>query len=189
MISKLQNHKLPTSYEIAISSDDLRMKSYWIIRERQSTAGFEEVSQVRAPNGSVASNRIHQHDQSFYFENNLEVSGPLTCLLQGGYWKINVYLEPIGGGETPDIPAVMIQYLGKSNHRYQTQITIKPYSLKPGIYRVVGCVQYYLKKDQPGPIVGFQDLDLMKIYEDKNNDRPSPQLDDITTLSTERKSQ
>lgn len=46
-------------------------------------------------------------------------------------------------------------------------VNVKPGALRPGVYRVICCTQFYLKDNCPGPIVGFHDLGLLKIYKDK----------------------
>ena len=74
----------------------------------------------------------------------------------------------MGGGEVHYSPESVVQDLGKDGHTYKTRIEIDQHSLKHGIYRIVCCTQYYIKKGVPGPIVGFHDLGLVKIYEDKN---------------------
>ena len=156
-------------FEVAISSDDLALKGYCRILEKQSTSGFEEVPQIEYPDRYAQSNKIIQYDQYWCLEFNWVVYGPLACLLDCGYWKSIVYFEWMGGKETHFSPHAITQDLGKPGHKYTSLVNIKPGDLKPGVYRIVCCLQWCFKDGSPGPIVGFDDKGLVKIYKDKKS--------------------
>ncbi|MCG8329422.1 MAG: hypothetical protein MI974_17130 [Chitinophagales bacterium] len=153
--------------EIAISPSDLKIEASCQIFEKQSTAGSEEVPQIIPPQSHSLTNRMIQSDQNWCVHFNWKVYGPLACLLDCGYWKTKVYFELMGGGETHFSPEETIQDVGQSGHLYQSAVQIAPYSLKPGVYRVVCCLQYCFANGKPGPIAGFNDKGLIKIYEDQ----------------------
>ena len=160
-------HSHYSGFEIAINPQDIKINGYCRVLEKQSTSGFQEVSQVEDPDGFVASNCIIQYDQHWCVEFIWKVSGPLACLLECGQWKPKLYFEAIGGHETHFSPEAVVEDLGISGHEYKVRIPIKPYTLKPYPYKLVCCLQYCFKNGSPGPIVGFEDKGIIKIFEDK----------------------
>lgn len=169
---------MKSKFEIAISEDDLAIRGNFTILEGKSTTGFSEVPNVVPQDIYTKSNSLIQHDQAWCVEANWKVTGPLACLLDCGYWKCEVHFEAIGGGETQLKPQKTISNQGAPGYRYTEKIQIPAYALKPGMYRVVSCLQYYTNKDIPGPIVGFKDLGLIKIYVDKTV-KPTPVPTDL----------
>ena len=153
--------------EIAMSPNDLRIKGTCKIIEKNSTSGFEEVPEMQYPAIYTNTNRMIQYDQFWDIIFNWRVDGLFACLLDCGYWKCNVLFEQMGGGETRFNPEAITQDLGRPGHEYRTQVEIPPHSLRPGVYRVICCLQYYFKNGNPGPIAGFHDLGLVKVFHDK----------------------
>ena len=167
MKTKFPPHKGESGLEIAINPSDLLIVGDCRILEKPSTAGFDEVPEIHPPNSYSLTNRMIQDDQNWSVEFIWKVYGPLACLLENGYWKCQLFFELMGGGETHFNPEAVVQDQGISNHKYNCQIEIPRGSLKPGVYRVVCCLQYYFKNGNPGPINGFDNKGLIKIYKDK----------------------
>ena len=166
-MSAKHSHKEDGAWEVAINPNDLRINGSSRIFERDSTTGAEEVPHLQSPNSQVNTNRLIQFDQAWAVQFNWTVSGSLACLLDCGYWNCSVIFEYMGGGETSFKPEAITQDLGTPGQLYNSTIEIKPKSLKPGVYRVICCVQYCYEDGNPGPICGFDDKGLIKIYEDK----------------------
>lgn len=179
------NHKKDAGLELAISSEDLRAKAFCKILEKHSTAGFEEVPQIVAPRESVKTNRMIQYDQHWSVKFWLWVAGPLACLLDCGYWQFKVVFELMGEGETSFSPETIVQDIGKPGHKYQSEVNIAPGSLRPGVYRVICCLQYYFKDGRPGPIAGFEDKGLVKIFEDKRTFATPPPSNGLVSVAGE----
>ncbi len=167
MKGKHHYHKGDRGLEIAINPDDLRVIGKCRIFEQQSTSGFEEVPEIEYPSTFAPTNKMIQYDQSWFVEFKWRVFGPLACLLDCGYWKTQVLFEWMGGGETNFKPEVITQDLGRPGQEYTARLQINPRSLRPGVYRVICCLQYCFQNGKPGPIAGFEDKGLIKIYEDK----------------------
>lgn len=154
-------------FEIAINPDDLKVKAKCRIFEQQSTAGFEEVPEIEYPDTYASTNNMIQYDQHWFVEFKWRVFGPLACLLDCGQWKSKVIFEYMGGGETNFSPETTTQDLGIPGQTYTARIPIQPRALRPGVYRVICCLQWYFDNGKPGPIAGFHDEGMIKIYEDK----------------------
>ena len=170
-MSAKHNYKGGGAWEVAINPNDLRITGSCQIFERDSTSGFEEVPYIQSPNAQVRTNRIIQTDQEVAVRFNWQIFGSLACLLDCGYWYCSVLFELMGGGETSFKPDAITQDVGKPGHLYDSTILIKPNSLKPGVYRVICCVQYCFEDGSPGPICGFDDKGLIKVYQDKRKGR------------------
>lgn len=171
----MSHYPASRGFEIAISPDDLAIKGHCHILEKQSTSGFQEYPQIEYPDHYVKSNQIIQTDQFWCLEFKWTVFGPLACLLDSGYWKANAFFEFIGGGETSFSPEAIVNDRGVPGQHYESRLEIRPGELEPGTYRVVCCLQYHFKNGRPGPIVGFDDKGIVKIYEDKGAPhRPYP---------------
>ena len=166
METKFQ-HKSQGGWEVAVHPNDLTISSQCELLEKDSTTGAEEVPYLQRPNLQVKTNRLIQYDQFWTVGFSWIVNGPLACLLEGGYWKCEVLFEHMGGGESYYQPEVIVDDLGRSGYQYNSEIEVKPKSLRPGVYRVICCLQYCLKNGSPGPFCGFEDKGLIKIYEDK----------------------
>ena len=167
MSHKQSARKCSGGFEIAISRKDLRIKGKCRIYEKRSTAGFKESPRIKYPKNYAKTNGLIQYDQPWLVAFKWKVSGPLACLLDCGYWKNQVIFELMGGGETHFKPEVVTQDIGQPGHVYRAAIHIKAGALKPGVYRVICCTQFCLKDGSPGPIAGFKDKGLIKIYKDK----------------------
>lgn len=153
--------------EIAISPRDLRVKAKCHILEKQSTSGFSEVPVIEYPDTFAVTNGMIQYDQPWCVEFKWGVYGPLACLLKGGYWKCEILFEQMGGGETRLTLDSSTLDLGVPGQEYESLINVQARSLRPGVYRVVCCLQYCFENGKPGPIAGFEDKGLIKIFEDK----------------------
>ncbi len=182
MSNKRHSRKCSGGFEVAISRKDLRIKGKCKIGEGRSTAGHREFPPVKRPKNHVNTNGLIQQDQHWFVAFKWKVSGPLACLLDCGYWKNSVIFEQMGGSETHYSPEKITQDLGKPGHTYHAKIDIKPGALKPGVYRVICCTQFYLGKGKPGPIAGFHDLGLIKIYQDKKA-AYKPQVEQLVAVN------
>ncbi len=174
MKGRLNSFRENGGIEIAINPNDLRVSGSARILEGQSNAGFEEVPYIPFPARHGSTNKMVQSDQAWAVEVNWAVNGLFACLLDCGYWNCKLYFEQMGGGETNYSPETMTQDLGRPGQQYKGLINIPPYSLKTGVYRVIVCLQYYFENGTPGPISGFEDVGLVKIFEEKRV-APSPQ--------------
>lgn len=160
--------------EIAINPNDLRIRSRCQILENRTASEVEATFQTQPSNTRLLTNRVIHHNQSWSLEFTWRVYGAFARLLSCGYWKCKVYFELMGGGETNYSPEVVVQDLGRSGQTYRSRIEIQPRSLKPGVYRVVCCLQYCFEDNSPGPIAGFNDKGLVKIYESPMAYEPYP---------------
>lgn len=167
MQKRLNSFRENGGIEVAINPNDLRVAGNARILEGQSTAGFREEPYIQPPNRQGSTNRVIQSDQLWAVEVNWQVDGLFACLLDCGYWKCKLYFEQMGGRETSFSPEAITQDLGRPGQRYRGQIDVQPYALKPGVYQVIVCLQYCFENGNPGPIVGFEDVGLVKIYEEK----------------------
>ena len=153
-------------WEIAVNSKNLSINGFARILERPSTNFLEEVPDIEYPEQFAETNNLIQYDQPWSIEFNWVVKGSLACLLECGYWQCKVLFENIGGNETFYSPETTVQDLGIPGHQYRALITIPARKMKPGVYKVVCCTQYCLKSGSPGPIAGFEEFGLIKIFED-----------------------
>ncbi len=171
-MSQVANHRSQDSgFEIAISNRDLFVRAHCHILEKRSTDHFEEVPDIPWPRQYGPTNQVIQDDQSFAIMFNWTVYGPLACLLDCGYWKCTVMFEQMGGHETHFEPYEIVPDRGIDGHRYTGMVEVRHHSLRPGVYRVITCLQWCFKNGNPGPITGFHDKGMLKIYADKANRR------------------
>lgn len=152
--------------EIVLNPNDLRVPVKYRIYEQDSTAGFEEVPEVNKPNSRTVTNGMIPVDQPWGIQLRWRTLGIFACFLAGGYWKAKLIFEQMGGGETNFSPETTIPDLGNSGKVYTTDLHIRPGDLHPGVYRVVICLQYCFNSGNPGPIAGFFDASMIKVYQD-----------------------
>ena len=127
----------------------------------------------------VRSNGILRCDQEWRVDFNWRVSGPLTRLLECGFWKSIVYFESMGGNETDFRLEETTEDEGEPDREYRREINVKPFSLKPGAYRLVASLQYHFENGAAGPIVGFEDVGIINMYDYKKSGITTPP---VTTL-------
>jgi len=166
MKTNYRHQRRDQGLEIAMTPNDLRICGNFKIVEKNSTSGFEEVPQIRYPLIQENTNRMIQFDQYWGVIFNWRVDGLFARLLDCGLWKCKVLFEQMGGGETSFNPEAITQDQGCPGYEYKAEIEIPPHSLKPGVYRVICCLQYCFENKQPGPIAGFHDLGLVKVFHD-----------------------
>lgn len=171
-MSQFPNDCKDKGIEIALSPHDLSIEAYCQIYEKKSTTGFREKPLITPPQTNALTNRMIQFDQPWCVEFFWKINGPLACLLDCGYWKCHLLFEKIGGGEVNYQPEVMVQDLGIPGQEYTAVVNIPPHTLPKGVYHVICCLQFCFKDGQPGPIAGFEDKGLIKIYVDKQVPKP-----------------
>ena len=157
--------------EIALNPNDLLVPVIWRIFEQDSTAGFEEVPEVNNPNGRTVTNGMIQADQPWGVQLRWRTQGIFACFLAGGLWKAQLMFEKMGVGETNFTVETTTPDLGSAATVYNTDLQIRPGQLAPGVYRVVICLQYYFNTGNPGPIAGYIDGGMIKVYQDHKTER------------------
>ncbi len=157
--------------EIALSPNDLRVPVKWRLYEQGSTAGFEEIPTVNSPNGRTVTNSMIQADQPWGVQLRWRTLGLFACFLHGGLWKAKLIFEKMGGGETSFNVETSTPDEGNSGLVYKTDLQVRPGQLQPGVYRVVICLQYCFGSGSPGPIAGFFDGGMIKVYNDHKAER------------------
>ena len=178
MSPELNYRKGKGAFEVAISKHDLAVYGYAQIYERRSQGGFREDPLIKHPNKRVLTNNLIQLDQAWGVQVNWKVVGPLACLLDCGYWKASLIFEQQGIKETDVSPYKVVQDLGKDGYEYTVDVELKKGALKPGIYAVTCCLEYYLRNRKLGPIIGFHSLGKVKIFDEKSLDPSYPTLGD-----------
>ena len=161
-----QNH-YDRGIEIALGANDLSIRAKSRILEGRSTTGFPEKPGILPTQRATITNRMVQVDQAWLVEMSWQVFGPLACLLSCGFWECKLIFEQMGAGETSFSPRATVQDIGQAGHTYQTAINIAPGSLKPGVYKVICCLQFHFENGTPGPIAGFEDKGFINVFEDK----------------------
>ena len=171
MNTNVQTRQGTGAVEIALNPNDLRVPVKYRIYEKDSTAGFEEVPEVNDPNGRTVTNGMIQADQPWGVQLRWATRGIFACFLAGGFWKAKLIFELMGGGETNYSSETSTPDLGSSQKVYSTDLQVRPGELRPGVYRVVICLQYCFGSGSPGPIAGFFDAGMIKIYQDHKSER------------------
>ena len=151
-------------FEIAINPTNLKVTGHAHILEGDSTADFDRVP-VGTPGNLVTSNYSIQRDQDIIVRFHWQTSGIFTAFLGGGKWTCDVLLEQMGGGETTVNPKSVVGDTGTANF-YELDVKINKNSLDSGVYRVVARLRWGFASGKPGPIVGFNDLGFINVYED-----------------------
>jgi hypothetical protein len=151
-------------FEVAINPNTLVVSGGASIREKQSTADYTEVPVVTTPGGNVATNRHIQRDQPWFVRYNFSTSGIFTAFLKNGTWRAKVVLEEMGGGESGYMPLASAVDTGAGS--YTIDVNVSPPALNAGLYRVVAQLRWHFSDGSAGPILAFEDLGIINIYED-----------------------
>lgn len=150
--------------EIAVNPTSLTIRANARILEGQSTQDFEESPNIPLPQQYGGTNRIIQNDQPFKVRFNWRTAGPFVGFLSGGKWKCDVLFESMGGSESAFNPSNIKSDAGVNGANYQLDINVPAFSLPVGLYRVVARMQWYFANGKPGPLVAFDDLGMIQIY-------------------------
>lgn len=153
-------------FELAISPNSLKVTGSCTIQEGQSTDHFEEVPEIPAGKAYGPTNYIIQDDQPFNIRFDWEIKGIFAHFLGGGDWKCDVLFEQMGGDEVNYNPSNSTPDLGTPNTKYVVNVKVPQQQLKPGVYRVIARLQYYFSTGRPGPLVAFEDKNVIQIYKD-----------------------
>lgn len=93
------------------------------------------------------------------------------CAAMAGTWKLKVYFEKMGMGETNFAPELDVPFVAVPGHTYSVGIHVDPdapsSTLEAGVYRVIA--QLLFEGPPPGkepiPIAAFGDIGLIQLYD------------------------
>ncbi len=109
---------------------------------------------------------IIQTDQALYIHFRWRQVGWLSCMLNGS-WQLNVFFELMGQGEVPgNPPPVTVNFVPVDGHNYSAYVTMRPNSMAPGVYRVVGRLMLNSPSGQKTPLAAFADIGMLQVYDD-----------------------
>ena len=158
------------AFEVTVSKYDLGVFGFCNIYEKRSQSGFREDPLIEHPRKRVLTNNLIQLDQDWGVQVKWKVVGPFACLLDCGYWKAFLIFEQQGERETGVSPYKVVQDIGKDGHEYTADVELQAGQLPPGVYDVTCCLEYYLRNKKLGPIIGFNSLGKIKIFDEKSFD-------------------
>ncbi len=151
------------NFEVTINPTTLAVSGSMKIREKKSTADYDEVPLVVAPNTDGPTNMIIQRDQDWLVRFNINTSGIFTKFLKGGTWKVKVLVEGLGGATGTAGNSSFVDPGAGSN---TIDVSFAKGSLAQGYYRVVGQLRWYFQDGTAGPIFAFEDLGIIYMFED-----------------------
>lgn len=116
------------------------------------------------PAVGVATNYLIQTDQDFAVDIQWNQTGAVWMLLAGN-WVGEVFFELMGPGEAPAV-AFQTPLAGSNTIGTQKlQVPISAGQLPAGQYRVTCSLQFYVS-GAPKAIAAFEDLGLIKVYDE-----------------------
>ncbi|MEL7375532.1 MAG: hypothetical protein AAFN65_01130 [Bacteroidota bacterium] len=118
------------------------------------------------PFGPAPSNNLIQTDQPVHIHKRFRVTGALASVLCDFEWKLSIILEQIGCDTACPGPfEKIIDFVPSADHTYDTVIDIPANSLPKGVYKPVLCITLQNCKGVALPVVGFEELSMIKVYE------------------------
>ncbi len=108
---------------------------------------------------------IIQDDQTLYVHFKWNQKGLLGWMFCDSFWKLQVFLELMGTGETPsDHPVQHIPFVQGQDVDYHEIVSIN--NLKEGVYKVVVSMTLCSRRGKVTPLAAHQELGLVQVYED-----------------------
>ena len=127
--------------------------------EGASALGQAEVPTVGS---GFASNNLLQADQDLIVRVIWNSIPPDAGFLLGGTWRLEVVAEQVGGGvATQSIPPV-VPVVGA----LQRDLIFPTPTLAVGYHRIIMSMQWFDFAGNPGPLAGFVDLGVIKVYQE-----------------------
>jgi hypothetical protein len=151
--------------EFALSPSSLSIVANVKVIEGNSSTGYTGVGLGGAAT-PAETNRLIQRDQPFSVNVDWTENGIFVPFLGGGTWKIDVLFERMGGAETNFNPGTTVTTSGKIGKTYTASINVLQGTLPAGLYRLICRMQWHFAGGTPGPIVMFDDLGLIQIYQE-----------------------
>lgn len=126
---------------------------------------FEGPSTGNSPALPPASNI--QTDQSCHLRFRWTTQGTLNYVMSGT-WKVQVFLEKMGGGEFTLAPthAVNTESFVAQPQSYVCDIDIPGNVIPAGVYRVVATLTLKGDTGVPAPLAAFADLGIVQFYKE-----------------------
>ncbi|MEM9886857.1 MAG: hypothetical protein AAF849_13275 [Bacteroidota bacterium] len=149
--------------EFSLSPNDLSVVASVELNEGNSTAGFEGQAQGGTPTPGLT-NRLIQTDQPFHVAFDWAESGSFAPFLAGGKWKLSVIFDAIGVNSHPAAITDTTNSTGGGN--YTNSLDVAENTLSPGMYKIIARMQWHFGGGNPGPLVLFQDLGMIEVYQD-----------------------
>jgi hypothetical protein len=151
------------NFEVTINPTTLAVTGSMKIREKKSTADYDEVPLITGSNTDGPTNMVIQRDQDWLVRFNINTSGIFTKFLKGGTWKVRVLVEGLGGAAGTSGSNAYVDSGAGSN---TIDVNFAKGSLAQGYYRVVGQLRWYFQDGTAGPIFAFEDLGIIYMFED-----------------------
>jgi hypothetical protein len=108
--------------------------------------------------------RVIQTDQRMHVHFSIAQNGVGWGIVGASTWHCEVIFEQMGPGEGPGSVFADTPFVAAAVHTYPTvHVDIPPNTLAPGIYRMIATMTLINNGNAQCPVVGFEDLGIIRI--------------------------